>query len=136
MRTDALLGLLSDPSSGSRLESHYLHSAAELERHEVDFKDLEDVMNEINPAAVPFYRQQYQESGGEQFRPNSAKFGCASDITCFFPSDSSTRIDPTKAKELHKLRMEEKETAATLARAAGVTLADLANEGLNWEQDW
>jgi hypothetical protein len=45
-------------------------------------------------------------------------------------------LDPTKAKELHKLRIEEKDTSASLVRAAGVTLGDLVNEGLNWEQEW
>jgi hypothetical protein len=47
-----------------------------------------------------------------------------------------TGLDPTKMRELHKLRMEEKAASVGIARVAGVTLGDLVNEGLNWEQDW
>jgi hypothetical protein len=47
-----------------------------MEKKEKELQDLEALMNEINPLAVRHYRDQYEQSGGEQFRPNSAKFGC------------------------------------------------------------
>jgi hypothetical protein len=47
-----------------------------MEKKEKELSELEGLMNEINPAAVPYYREQYEKSGAEQFRPNSTKYGC------------------------------------------------------------
>ena len=44
--------------------------------------------------------------------------------------------DPSKSKALHALRVKENGAPASLHRLTGITLADLVNKGMIWEDDW
>jgi len=69
-----------DPAIGYRLEDAYSKAIDKVETHGAALEELESTLTALDPTVVQRYRKQYQEQGGEQFRPHAGRFSCKS---CF-----------------------------------------------------
>ena len=66
---------------GERLHERYWEAKKQVEEHSKELNSLEEALNALDPETVPRYRTRYQESGGDQFRPDPSKFSCESSLS-------------------------------------------------------
>ena len=62
--------------TGQRLMERHAIASQEHESMEHDLLELESALEEASPGTVTKYRKLYEQSGGEQFRPDATKFKC------------------------------------------------------------
>lgn len=89
-------------------------------------------MEEANSGTTIRYRLLYQESGGEQFRPDPQKVKC----NVFAPKQNRVNLkcslDPTLKDTLARLRTEEQQIGTT----SSYSIVLLAAQGLELEKQW
>ena len=62
--------------AGDRLVNRFTTAINEMKALQEEFDELETALEEANPGMIKRYRTLYEESGGEQFRPDPQKVKC------------------------------------------------------------
>ena len=61
---------------GNRLSKRLEEAKHQVDLHTKKLAELEEVLSDLNPNIVSRYHEMYKLRGGEQFRPDPAKFSC------------------------------------------------------------